>query len=778
MLIQKNINARYRVKGIVQGVGFRPFVYRLAKAHNLVGWVLNDSLGVLIEVRGRENSLQLFKAALRVESPKLALITEICEEQASTTDHTEFMIVASNSQGDTTTIVPPDTDVCGDCLTELYDPQDRRYKYPFINCTNCGPRYSLIKKMPYDRRQTSMSSFPMCARCLAEYEDVEDRRYHAQPNACVECGPEVWICDKHGEICRHSNPINTAIQKLIDGRILAVKSLGGFHLVADATNEQAVKTLRQRKKRDSKPFALMVKSSREVAHYAHMSIAEQREMNKPEKPIVLLKKKKGSPIAQNVAPNNPDLGIMLPSAPLHHLLLDDPRLKSLIMTSANLSGEPIVYKNDEALESLKEICDYFVLHNRDIVTQVDDSLLRITETRCGKNIRTLLRRSRGYAPFPVRVETKLRPLAALGAELKTTVALSKNSDVFLSQHIGDLKNNQSFERHKQTTTRLAELLDIEIEGYAVDLHPQFRSSVRVVEQDKLPVTKVQHHHAHMASCLAEHGITDENVIGVIFDGTGYGTDGTIWGGEFLLGGYSEFSRVGFLRPFQLLGGDKAVKEPIRTAMSILADTFGSSAADLAVPSLNALSAQRRLVYAKMAIQKINTVPTSSMGRLFDGVSALIGLCPIIEYEAQAAIELEGLLQRDLTLAASYRYELVKSKDCLQVDYRPMIEDIVSEISQGKADIPLISRRFHSTLVQVIAEVCRHIRKKMGANTVALSGGVFMNEYLLANAYTVLKEDCFDVLVHDQTPANDGGLALGQLMVANAQYKTHQPSNDA
>ncbi|MHA6307619.1 carbamoyltransferase HypF [Hafnia paralvei] len=765
-----------RVNGVVQGVGFRPFVHKIALINDLFGWVLNDSQGVLIEVQGSVENYAKFKRQLLEDKPPMASIIS-CVETSFETNHetaaikyTSFLIKESLEKLNTTTIVPPDANVCPDCVREMFDRTNRRYLYPFINCTNCGPRFSLIEDMPYDRKNTTMVSFTMCDSCLAEYQDVADRRYHAQPNACPDCGPRAWLADTTGQEILHPEPLAQARCMLRDGKILAVKSLGGFHLSVDATQESAIKLLRQRKRRDDKPFAIMVKDMATVRRFCEVSAEEERYLQSHQRPIVILKKRSDCSLPDAIAPANPSLGVMLPSAPLHYLLLDDAALPALVMTSANRSGNPIVFRNEDAVAELGQIADVFLFHNRDIHTRVDDSLVRLVPTRDGETLTTFIRRSRGFAPYPVNVGQTLRPIMAVGAELKTTLALSKGEQVYLSQHIGDLKNDKAFDAHELCGKTLGHLLDIQPTAWAADMHPQFRSTRHIEESSNLPLYRVQHHHAHMASCMAENGLQGQT-IGVVFDGTGYGDDGTIWGGEFLLGDYKSAHRIASLHPFGLPGGDKAVKEPYRVALSLLFETFGDDARHLPLPFLSELQADQINVLMTMLSRGINTVKTSSMGRLFDGVSALIGVRSKIEYEAQAAIELEGLLGRDLSSAEIFAYGFVGDQGVIRLDYRPMIAEIVGCLINGSQDAAHLSRRFHATIVAATQRLCQLLSEAYNTSQFVLSGGVFMNEYLLANTYTALQNSGFRPFVQQQVPANDGGIALGQLMVANAQMES-------
>lgn len=763
----------YRIKGIVQGVGFRPHVNKLALENELKGWVLNDSEGVLLEIQGTTNNLQNFIDQLSSQPPSLAQITKIIlqtpEEEAGT--YETFEIRKSVSQHTMDTIVPPDSYVCPDCLDEMRDPEDKRYRYPFINCTNCGPRYSIIQKMPYDRRMTTMSEFVMCDQCEIEYSNVENRRYHAQPNACPACGPELEYVDQSGNPLDLEDPVKMVIHHLLLGKIIAIKSLGGFHLAVNAQHDTAVQKLRQLKKRDAKPFALMVKDVDTAKQFCDVSTLESEQMVGPQRPIVLLKKRPGI-LPESIAPGNPNFGIMLPSAPLHYLLLEDSRLSVLVMTSGNISGHPIAFKNKTALKQLRRVADYFLLNNRDIHTRLDDSVLSFSITRCDQALKTFFRRSRGYAPFPVQIAKKVRPILALGPELKNTLALSKSKNVYISQHIGDLKNDETLESHQLTASLMGKLFKVDHEAVAIDLHPHFRTDKAIKADTDLPLIKVQHHHAHMTSCMAENNLENE-VIGVIFDGMGYGIDGTIWGGEFLVGDYGSFERKGQLFPLDLIGGDKAVKEPIRVAVSLLVKTFGDQIQSLEIPLFDTLTKQKREVFTKMAENSINTFQTSSMGRLFDGVSSLIGLCHEIEYEAQAAIELEALLNNRPDMVESLDYDIIEHQNRFALDYRPMVRHLVNLIQNNTLNQQDLSRKFHSTIVEATIDLCCRLAAQTGISEIVFSGGVFMNRYLLCNLVTESKVKGLTPYVHENTPTNDGGVALGQIMVADAKLNQEE-----
>lgn len=773
---KRNMQVRsYRIKGIVQGVGFRPFIHKLAKKYKSCGWILNDSQGVLLELEGKSKSLDGLINEIRESTPPMAQIDDIYELPCATQPGTYnlFKIKKSEKGEKTETLVAPDSFVCNACKEELFNKNDRRYRYPFINCTDCGPRYSIIYDMPYDRKNTTMRPFNMCEPCLKEYTDIEDRRYHAQPNACPECGPQLSLVDNRGQPIITSDIIEFCRRELLQGKIVAVKSLAGFHIACDALNKQAVKELRKRKKRDLRPFAVMVKDIEIAKRNIKLSETDIKLMQSVARPIVLAEKRFDCEIVDVIAPKNPNFGIMLPSTPLHYLLLEKNELTSLVMTSGNVSGQPIVYKNEDAVKMLSKIADYIILHNRDIHIRVDDSIVRSMKHPVTKKLFSyFIRRSKGYAPYPIRVNTNLKSIVAYGAELKTTGAISKNDKVFISQHIGDLKNDTMFQAHLDCSNHLQRLLSISPQIIACDLHPSFRATHKALEKN-MPVTQVQHHHAHMASCMADNGL-DSRVIGVIFDGVGYGTDGNLWGGEFLVGDYSTFQRAAHLRPFYLLGGDKAVLEPFRVAIDLLFESFGDDCINLPIKLFENHSTFDLNVYLRMAHKKINSFATTSMGRLFDGISSLLDVCNKIEYEAQAAIELESLLDRDMTLSDPFPYELINQSTSINIDYRPMIKAIINKLLTQGYDSKSLSRKFHSTIVDIIKKVSLILKDKYSTNKVVLSGGVFLNEFLLINAIKTLSDHNMDVYFHSKVPTNDGGISFGQIMVANAQ---NQKIND-
>ncbi len=760
------------ISGVVQGVGFRPFVYRIANRFGIRGTVLNDGRGVVIVAQAFAQQLEAFVDTLRREHPPLAKIASL---HVSPGQHSlifeKFDIVASEPAAvEASTWIPADTFVCDDCLNEMRDPADRRYLYPFINCTNCGPRYSIIERMPYDRATTSMRNFTMCPACRHEYEDPGDRRFHAQPNACPVCGPHLQLVDSAGSDVATDDIPGFVRTALCEGKIVAIKSVGGFHLAVTPFDERAVNELRRRKRRDAKPFALMTPTIDVVRRYAHVSSGEADIMASPARPIVLLSRLADCAITKAVAPRSPLLGFMLPSAPQHYLLFEGHDLPAIVMTSGNISGHPICRSNEEALRDLTGIADYVLLHDREIHTRVDDSVMRASRmSDAERPAVTFLRRSRGFAPNPIHLPgTPGASVLACGAELKTTVAVSRGNEVFLSQHIGDIKNEDTFSAHQAIAGELASLNGVRPQVIACDLHPQFRATREALAQRALPVELVQHHHAHMASCMAENGLTGLT-IGVIFDGTGYGTDGTIWGGEFLVGDYEKFERAAHLRSSVLLGGDQAIREPVRTAVALLLETFGTlDALPPILPPLQFIDAQKTRIFETMFARRVNTTPHTSMGRLFDGIASLLGLCHVAEYEGHGPVDLEACLDRDHRMAEPVEYAIeVNDDDRLEIDFRPVVRGIVDGLAK---DVPIgrLSRRFHSTIVAIVADVCEQLSQQFGTRQVVLSGGVFLNEFLLVNTLTRLRS--MGYAVHHQTavPPNDGGISLGQVAVANAR----------
>lgn len=772
---------KLHIKGIVQGVGFRPFIYNLATSYGLKGWVLNSTDGVHIEVEGKEEDVADFIDQVKPQAPPLARIDSISVESLSPKGYSEFIIEKSGGDASKFVKISPDVCTCPDCLCELFDPNDRRYRYPFINCTNCGPRFTIIKDIPYDREKTTMKVFPMCPECQAEYDDVTDRRFHAQPNACPVCGPSVWLEDKNGTVIESEEPIERAIGLLKSGTILAIKGLGGFHLACDAQNDDAVSALRGRKRRVMKPFAIMSASTDRVKKYCRVNEVEAELMESIQRPIMLLEKLPDCSIAESVAPYNNYLGVMLPYTPLHYLLLDDEEIVAFVMTSANLSEEPIAIDNDEAKRRLNELADYFLMHNRDICTRCDDSVAMVEFDTL-----VMIRRSRGYAPYPIDLDFEMPQILGCGAELKNTFCLTVKNHAFLSQHIGDLQNVRAYEYYENSIDYFKRLFRIEPEIIAHDLHPDYYSTRYALNLDKAnslanksaalsttdkKVIGVQHHHAHVVSCMAEHRLHDK-VIGVALDGTGYGTDGKIWGGEFLVADECDFKRVGHLKYLPLPGGDAAVKEVVRIALSYLYDVFGGELWNLEIPFVDELDKSRARIILKMIEQEINSPMTSSCGRLFDAVSALIGIRQKISYEAQAAIELEMKAHgqnRTLDYDDEYDFELVENEDRWIIDVTSMFHKIVDDI---KDSVPqsVISVKFHNSVAQFILSMCMRIREKYNLKEVALSGGVFQNRYLLCKVVKMLESYGFVPYFQKKVPTNDGGISLGQVVIASGKAK--------
>jgi hydrogenase maturation protein HypF len=738
------------ITGIVQGVGFRPFLYRLATVHGVSGWVRNTSVGVTAELEGDEATLQRLLVKIPEEAPPLAAIAKLQASAMEPKGDEGFIILPSNRGGGSVQIAP-DGGVCPDCLRELFDPADRRYRYPFITCTNCGPRYSIVTGVPYDRPFTTMAGFPLCERCREEYVTPGNRRFHAQPIACPECGPRLRFVDA-GNGSGNEDPLDQAVRRLRQGEILAVKGIGGYHLAVDASNDNAVGRLRQRKKRNEKPFAVMVADLAAMEGIAWAEGLEKRLLAGTERPIVLLRKGKESPLSPFVAPANSHVGVMLPSSPLHHLLLAG-NFPALVMTSGNVSDEPIAYREPEALARLGEIADCFLTHDRDIHTPMDDSVIRVFQ---GGPL--FLRRSRGYVPRGIRLPRRQASILAMGGDLKAVVCLTNDDQAYLSRHIGDLSKAVTLASLEETAAQLQKILGIEPAGVAHDLHPDYLGTRYAECFTCVPRLGVQHHHAHMASCMAENGLAGE-VLGVVFDGTGYGTDGTLWGGEFLRGDYRDFERVAHFRSLPMPGGDAAAREPYRMALSYLYPLFGTGIFDLPLACCREVKKTDRELYSAMLERGINAPATSSCGRLFDAVAAILGLRQRVSYEGQAAMELEGLAEG---AGGTSPYPFAVGEGT--VDFTPMIRGIVEELGAGRPRVE-VAGAFHTTLAEATAEMCRLIRERTGLVRVVLSGGVFQNRLLAEGVVERLAGQGFQVFTHRRVPPNDGGLALGQAVIA-------------
>jgi hydrogenase maturation protein HypF len=777
------IGTRVHVTGIVQGVGFRPYVFNLAVENGLKGWVCNTSAGVDIELTGDLDEINVFIHALKNHPPPLARIDSIEIHRIPSKDYLSFEIIESQALSNAFQPISPDIGICPDCLRELFDPHDRRYRYPFINCTNCGPRLTIIDDIPYDRPNTTMRGFEMCPSCRAEYIDPTNRRFHAQPIACPECGPVVWLeypmderKSRRFNPVRGSEAILTAQQLILKGKVIAIKGLGGFHLACDATNTRAVTELRLRKLRVDKPFALMMPDIAAVEQHCIINEADRQLLESRERPIVIVPRKDNSPVDPDVCPKQNTLGVMLPYTPLHYLLFASPdntkasiakirldKIPPLVMTSGNISEEPIAIDNDEAKERLSGMADAFLMHDRPIRTRCDDSVVRTFQ-----GVTFPLRRSRGYAPFPVYLASNAPEILATGAELKNTFCIVRDRYAFLSHHVGDMENYETYHSFEDSITHYESLFRIKPAAIAYDLHPNYlatRYALERAQSEGLPSFGIQHHHAHIASCMAENALSAQKpVIGVAFDGTGYGDDGAIWGGEFLLADYRRFQRLSHLKYFPLPGGDTAIRKPARTALALLwAANFDWDPQLLPVLSL---CGEELSILKSQLRMKINTPLTSSMGRLFDAVASICGIRQKVNYEAQAAIEFEALASLD----EQGEYDFIlsptddKNTEVTQIDVAPLLDGVMSDLNDH-VQVSKISSKFHHTIARMVIQVCNHIRDNTGVNQVVLSGGVWQNLILLESTIKMLKSDHFEVFTHHLVPTNDGGLALGQAAVA-------------
>ena len=752
------------VTGIVQGVGFRPFVYRLANECNLAGFIANTPAGVSIEVQGPADTLALFLTRLPQEIPPLAKITSIVPRDVELGLETTFRILSSFLGKPPKALISPDVAVCEDCLREMTDPRDRRFRYPFINCTNCGPRFTIIRDIPYDRARTSMDSFKMCAACQAEYDDPANRRFHAQPNACWDCGPQARLLDDKGAPVDIADPIREAARLLECGAIVAIKGLGGFHLACDAENGATADRLRDRKRRVEKPFALMVRSIENAERLCVVDESSRKLLLSRDRPIVLLPRRPETHVAAGVAPRNRYLGVFLPYTPLHHLLLSASRCGALVMTSGNLSEEPIAIENDDAVERLRGIADAFLVHNRDIVRRCDDSVVRLAAGQAQQ-----LRRSRGFVPVPVALEVESQPILAVGSELKNTVCIIRGNEAFLSQHVGDLENLESYRFFEEAVAHLQRILEVQPKVIAYDLHPDYFSTKWALARTDVHLVGVQHHHAHIAACMAGNHL-DGKVIGIALDGTGYGTDGAIWGGEVLLADYVQAQRAAHFDYVALPGGEAAIREPWRIAVSYLAKHFGKSLSDLEIPFTRDLDRRNLAILMQMMDRRVNSPLTSSCGRLFDAVAALVGLRTTINYEAQAAIELEMAAHESCDEGA-YPFELQFAAGTWLIGTRPLFDWLIRDIRRG-AIVPDISRKFHNGLASLFLGLSQKIRESHGLNRVCLTGGCFQNILLFELLLTALRKQNFEVYFHTEVPAGDGGISLGQAVVAAHRLRDH------
>jgi hydrogenase maturation protein HypF len=753
-----NICRRYVVvTGIVQGVGFRPFVYNIAVDNGLKGWVKNTSEGVYVDIEGPQESVEIFLHKLTNEAPPLSKIDDIIIENRDVKNYTEFSIEKSDDNDRTITLISPDVATCKDCEKEIMNSKDRRYQYAFTNCTNCGPRFSIIKKLPYDRPMTTMEKFKMCPHCSEEYENPRDRRFHAEPSACATCGPRVYLTDRCGNEIATENPIEEVKNLIKSGKIIGIKGLGGLHIACDGKNKEVINRLRERKSRPSKPFALMMKDIDNVKQYCSVNEIEENTLKGIKRPILLLDVINNI-LPLNVAPDNNRLGVMLPYTPLHHLLFDD-SIEVLVMTSANVSGLPIVYKNEEALEKLNNVVDYFLLNDRDIHVPVDDSVARVIlgEER-------IIRRSRGYAPIPVIIEG-IKETLAYGSHLKNTFCISKEQFAFMSQHMGDMDNLEAYKNYEYNVEHFKNLYNIKPELIAYDMHPDLLLSnfARKDEGKKIPV---QHHHAHIVSCMIENKV-NEKVIGIAFDGTGFGTDSKIWGGEFLVCDYKDFKRAGHLNYVKMAGGDSAVKQPWRMALGYLFKTYGDEVNTNIFTSISEKSI--KTIFA-MLKNNINSIENSSMGRFFDAVAALIGIKMNVTFEGEAAIHLETISHTNEN--GVYKFDIYTKDETYVVNTDNIIKNIIEDIEKS-IDKSIIAKRFHNTVVAFSLEMCKLIRDKYGINSTALSGGVFQNEILLKGLHKRLIENGFKVYTHKDIPCNDGGISIGQLVIANYKEKNKE-----
>ena len=777
------IGARIHITGIVQGVGFRPFVFNQAIQRGLTGWVCNTSAGVDIEVNGEPGDISIFIQTLKSEPPLLARIYSFEVHQIPIKHYDTFEIIQSKALPDVFQPISPDICICPDCLKELFDPEDRRYRYPFINCTNCGPRLTIIKDIPYDRPNTTMGDFEMCPDCRAEYTDPTNRRFHAQPIACPDCGPQVWLefpinkqkiyCEK---IIQGDDAIRAAQKLLFEGKVVAIKGLGGFHLACDATNPKAVTELRRRKLRVDKPFALMLPDITAIEAHCSINDTDRQLLESRERPIVIVARKEASSIALEVAPKQDTLGVMLPYTPLHYLLFAPPagkqswieqlkvfRMPPLVMTSGNISEEPIAINNEEAQERLSGLADAFLMHNRPIRTRCDDSVIRTFHKESFP-----LRRSRGYAPFPVYLSGESPQLLATGGELKNTFCIVRDRYAFLSHHIGDMENYETYQSFQDSIVQYESLFRVKPEAIAYDLHPNYLASRYAIDRatrEGLPSFGIQHHHAHIVSCMAEHSLqSNQPVIGIAFDGTGYGEDGAIWGSEFLLADYRDFKRVSHLKYIPLPGGDTAIRKPARIALAYLWASQLDWEPEL--QPVSATCAEELYILKSQLKLKLNTPLTSSMGRFFDAVASICGVRQIVNYEAQAAIEFEALA--DPEEIGEYNFILEPDGNLLgdtsQINPSPLIEEVINNLNDG-VPISKISARFHNSVARMVFTVCDQIRNDHGVNQVILSGGVWQNLTLLHRTYNLLISGNFNVHIHHQVPTNDGGLALGQAVIA-------------
>jgi hydrogenase maturation protein HypF len=752
------------INGIVQGVGFRPFIHKVADDYKLKGWICNSTEGVELEIEGEEDDVKNIAKILQKKHPPLAMIKEIKVKKMPLIGFKDFRIVKSYTNNSSpVTLIPPDISICDECIKELNNPSDRRYCYPFINCTNCGPRFTIIKDIPYDRDKTTMREFLMCHKCSAEYSDITNRRYHAQPNACHTCGPEVILYQGEKRIIT-DNPFEEVQRRLKTGQIGAIKGLGGFHLTCDAMNDSAVSRLREIKLREQKPFAVMVKDIDSIKKFCHLSKGALKILNSRERPILLLKKKTKGYLSENIAPGNNYIGVMLAYTPLHYLLFQKSNFV-LVMTSANFRDEPIIYQNQEAFDKLVEKVDFLLVHNRPIYNRCDDSVIKYSFNRA-----IFIRRARGYAPYPIILSKKARQIFAAGPEDKNTVCFTRDEYAFPSQHLGDLKNQENYEAYQEAIDRIINVFQFNPELIACDLHPDYLSTVfaeKMSQEKGLPLLKVQHHQAHIASCMAENNL-NEKVIGVVFDGSGLGEDGTIWGGEFLISDIKSYKRVGHLKYKPMPGGELAIHQPWRMAYSYLYSYFGEEALNLKLPFIRRNESNNLKLLMQMIDKKINSPSTSSCGRLFDAIASLIGLRDEVDFEGQAAIELESICK--LRYKENYAYNIIKKSESASeyiVNTEYMFKQVINDLEKN-VDIKKIATQFHNTVAEIILSMCVTIREQYGINKVVLSGGVFQNSFLLNQTIKRMNKKNFVIFLHKKMPPNDACISLGQAVIANAR----------
>ena len=752
MIIAKKIV----VKGIVQGVGFRPFIYKNATKNNLKGFVNNTSKGVFIEVEGYEEDITSFIEEIKHKPPVLSKVTDIKIIDKEIEGYTNFNIIESKEEEEAITLISPDIAICDDCLRDIRDKNNRRYRYAFTNCTNCGPRFSITKKVPYDRENTTMDVFQMCSECREEYNDPLNRRFHAQPNGCSKCGPRVYICNKEGNEIISNDPIKDIAKEIKNGKIVAIKGIGGFHLACDAKNKEVINELRKRKKRPRKPLAVMMRDIETVKKYCDVNELEERILLGNKKPILLLDKKRNSLLPKELTNyQNGKLGVMLPYTPVHHILFSED-IDILVMTSANISGEPMVYKNHEAIEKLKGIADFYLMNNRHIYIPIDDSVSRVI---LGKE--RVLRNARGYAPKSMEIKDMAYSIA-LGANSNNTFAIANNENIFFSNYIGDLANYNTWQHYINSLEHMKGIYKIDPKSYFYDLHPNFYQN-ELLKEIKTKKIGIQHHHAHIVACMAEHSL-EEEVIGIAFDGTGYGIDGKLWGGEFFICDKERFKRLAHLNYVALPGGEGAIREPWKIAISYLYDIFKE---DYAAYVPKHLQEKKHQIITEIIKKDINSPKASSIGRLFDAVAALLGFDAKITFQGEAAIDLENLCCRDDQ--SFYQYNISLEDGIYIIDCKPLIKSVVIEVIDG-IDKELIARRFHNTIIKFTIELCEILRKEYNLSSVVLSGGVFQNEILLINIYKELIKRDFKVYIHEQIPANDEGISIGQMIIGNEILK--------